>query len=79
MFIDRCQFIALAKKVTVDASPTNSIVLQKILGFLRGETHRVQDEVLKPLNLRIAELKALNSDLCDEMRKLDLKNTMLEN
>ena len=79
MFLERCRFIALAKKITPDASPTNSIILAKILGFLRGETNREKDEVVKPLNLRIAELKAMNSDLCEEMRKLDLKNTMLEN
>ena len=78
-FLERLRYIALAKKITGNESPANGVVLRKILGFLRGESSREKDDVVKPLNIRITELKAMNSDLCEEMRKLDLKNTLLEN
>lgn len=79
MFLDRLRFIALARRVTPCQSAANDAILRKILGFLKGETSREKDEVVIPLNNRIQELKAMNSDLCEEQRKLNLKNTMLEN
>jgi len=73
---DRFRLICLAKQVqlkTVDGDAA----LKKILGFLRGESSTEKAEVEKIYAERVSELRFNNKDLCERLRQLDLKNTLL--
>jgi len=70
--------IAICSKISTTRTESNTGVLKEIHGFLRGETSNAKIEVEKRLNMRIEMLESMNSDLCHQVRELDLKNTMLE-
>ena len=61
----KLKLVTLATKISTRANQDNDIVLEKILGFLRGESITQIEEIEKPLQDRIGILTSLNSELCD--------------
>ena len=79
IMFEKLRIINLVKK----NSSSNQLQLcseqvDKILGFLRGETKTIQQEKEAELEIRIQELNELNNDLQDQHRKTSLENLMLE-
>ena len=74
------KLIALSKSLSnARAYDDKERALNKILGFLRGETNTARYEIEEKMSERIQELEASNNDSSDAIRKLDNKNTLLEN
>lgn len=79
IMFEKLRIINLVKK----NSSSNQLQLcseqvDKILGFLRGETKTIKQEKEAELEIRIQELNELNNDLQDQHRKTSLENFMLE-
>ena len=77
---EKMKLIALSKSLSnARAYDDKERALNKILGFLRGETNTARYEIEEKMSERIQELEASNNDSSDAIRKLDNKNTLLEN
>ena len=74
---DRLQVIRLTKKVAAEQKLSDSTI-EAVSGFLRGTSLPIRLEVEKQYQERLKELESNTNDLCEQVRKLDYKNTMLE-
>ena len=52
--------------------------LDAVLGFLKGKSRTLKQEEERVYEQRIQELNSNNTDLVDQMRNLDYKNTTIE-